>query len=112
MALQQAEKDQFGIQVMQELSKTPYACSSLTLLNGGTANFLFRGILTQPLSDGTNTVIIKHSKEFVSANRNFQLDISRCVCFPFFYIFVHFLLYALLRLLSRNMLILDNVLAL
>nr|QCL09110.1 DmxR19 [Cryptosporiopsis sp. 8999] len=79
MALQQAEKNQFGTQIAQELSETLYACSSLTLLSGGTANFLFRGVLAQPLQDGTKTIIIKHSKEFVSANRHFQLDVSRCV---------------------------------
>jgi hypothetical protein len=80
MALQQEEKEQFGIQIAQELSQTIYACSSLTVLNGGSANFLFRGILVQPLQDGSNTVVVKHCKEFVAANRNFKLDISRCVC--------------------------------
>ena len=84
MALQKVEKDQFGIQIAQELSQTLYACSSLTLLSGGTANFLFRGTLAQQLQDGTKTVIIKHSKEFVAANRHFQLDVSRCVGFLFF----------------------------
>ncbi len=83
MALQQAEKDLFGIQIMQELSQTPYACSSLTVMHGGTANFLFRGVLASPLPNGTKTIVLKHSKEFISANRNFQLDISRCVRSPF-----------------------------
>jgi hypothetical protein len=83
MALQQAEKEEFGIQVMQELSQTPYACSSLTLMHGGTVNFLFRGVLASPLPKGTKTVVFKHSKEFISANRNLQLDISRCVRFRF-----------------------------
>jgi len=79
MALQQIEKEQFGIQISQQLSQTTYACSSLTVLSGGTANFLFRGILAQPLQNGTKTVVIKHSKEYVAANRNFKLDVSRCV---------------------------------
>jgi hypothetical protein len=85
MALQQVEKEQFGIEIAKELSQTQYACSSLSLLSGGTANFLFRGILAQPLQDGRKTVIIKHSKEFVSVNRNFHLDVSRYVgyLFPF-----------------------------
>jgi hypothetical protein len=83
MALNQEEKDQFGRNIVQQLSQTPYACPSLTILSGGTANFLFRGTLSQPLPDGAKTVVVKHSKKFVSANRNFQLDISRCVSFPF-----------------------------
>jgi hypothetical protein len=81
MALQPVEKEQFGIQIAQQLSQTRYACSSLTVLNGGTANFLFRGILAQPLEDGTKTVVLKHAKDFVAANRNFELDVSRCVRF-------------------------------
>jgi hypothetical protein len=80
MALNQKEKEQFGLNIVHHLSQTPYACSSLNVLSGGTANFLFRGLLARPLPDGTKTVVIKHSKEFVSANRNFKLDTSRCVC--------------------------------
>jgi hypothetical protein len=79
MAIQPAEKERFGIQIMQDLSKTPYACSSLAILSGGTANFLFRGSLIQPLHNGAKTIIVKHSKEYVSANRDFPLDISRCI---------------------------------
>jgi hypothetical protein len=79
MAFQKEEKDQLVVQLVQELSHTPYACSSLTQLSGGTANFLFRGILAHPLPDGTQTVVVKHSKEFVAANRNFSLEVSRCV---------------------------------
>jgi hypothetical protein len=83
MALNQEEKERFGLNIVHQLSQTPYACPSLKLLSGGTANFLFQGVLAQPLSDGAQTVVVKHSKEFVSANRNFQLDISRCVGFSF-----------------------------
>ncbi|TAQ85260.1 hypothetical protein B7494_g6422 [Chlorociboria aeruginascens] len=79
MSLQQVEKDQIGLDIAKELFQTQYACSSLSLLSGGSANFLFRGILAQPLQDGRKTVIIKHFKEFISANRNFHLDISRCL---------------------------------
>lgn len=80
----QAEKEELFAQLLQDLSQTPYACSSLAQLSGGTANFVFRGILAQPISsqDGTGaskTVIIKHSMEFVSGNRNFLLDVSRSV---------------------------------
>jgi hypothetical protein len=76
MALNQEEKEQFGISIVHQLSQTPYACPSLEILSGGTANFLFRGVLVQPLPDGTRTIVVKHSRDFVSANRNFKLDIS------------------------------------
>ncbi|KAM7195407.1 hypothetical protein V8F33_006748 [Rhypophila sp. PSN 637] len=55
------------------LSKTRYACSSVTRLTGGTANYVYRGTLMKPLSwpDADNggpaktTVIIKHSTDFI-----------------------------------------------
>jgi len=85
--LDQAEKDQLSAQILQELSQTRYACSSLTPLSGGTANFVFRGILTQPFSlpqeDGipttTESVVVKHTTAFASVNRDFPLHVSRCV---------------------------------
>ncbi|KAH1419427.1 hypothetical protein KXX32_008763 [Aspergillus fumigatus] len=64
--------------VSQELSKTPYECSSLTRLSGGTANFVYRGVLARPLQDGTKTIIIKHGEEFVASNRDFKLTTDRC----------------------------------
>lgn len=65
--------------VSQELSKTPYESSSLTRLSGGTANFVYRGVLARPLQDGTKTIIIKHGEEFVASNRDFKLTTDRCV---------------------------------
>jgi hypothetical protein len=81
MALNNQEKEHIGLAITHQLSHTPYACSSLQPLNGGTTNFLFRGVLSQPLSHGRETVVVKHSKNFVSENRNFALNISRCVVF-------------------------------
>ncbi|EAQ88958.1 hypothetical protein CHGG_05577 [Chaetomium globosum CBS 148.51] len=46
--------------VLQGLSNTEYACSSLTPLSGGLANFTFKGSLTKPLPDGTKEVAVKH----------------------------------------------------
>jgi hypothetical protein len=40
--------------------------------------------LAQLLPDGTETVVVKHTKGFVSANRNFELDVERCVGFVSF----------------------------
>jgi hypothetical protein len=65
--------------VSQELSETPYECSSLTRLSGGTANFVYRGILARPLQDGTKTIIVKHGEDFVASNREFKLTTDRCV---------------------------------
>lgn len=84
--LEQAELDKLSTRTKQQLSSTSYACTSLTVLSGGTANFVFRGILAEPLlisRNGTVTtvksVIIKHSTGFVAVNRDFPLDVSRCV---------------------------------
>jgi hypothetical protein len=65
--------------VLQELSQTTYECSSLTPLSGGTANFVYRGILARPLQDGTKTIIIKHGEDYVASNRDFKLSTDRCV---------------------------------
>ncbi|KAL4885876.1 kinase-like domain-containing protein [Aspergillus karnatakaensis] len=65
--------------VAQELSNSPYACSSLTQLSGGTANFVYRGVLSQPLPDGTTTVIVKHTEDYVASNKEFKLSAKRCL---------------------------------
>ncbi|CZR69204.1 uncharacterized protein PAC_19104 [Phialocephala subalpina] len=83
--LEQPELDQLSAEILQDLSQTAYACASLIPLSGGTCNFVFRGALAQPLSIGrddvklTKSVIVKHTTNFVSANRNFPLDASRCI---------------------------------
>ncbi|KAH8765989.1 kinase-like domain-containing protein [Diaporthe sp. PMI_573] len=81
-----ADEDLMAQTLLKELSQTRYACSDLTKLNGGTANFLYRGRLLKPLDlpDGaaesaTETVVVKHSEGFSPGNRDFLLDITRCV---------------------------------
>lgn len=81
-----ADEDLIVQALLQELSQTRYACSDLTKLNGGTANFLYRGNLLQPLDpqDGATgttgkTVVVKHSEGFSPGNRDFLLDVTRCV---------------------------------
>ncbi|KAL6879291.1 kinase-like domain-containing protein [Trichoderma novae-zelandiae] len=76
--LSEAEEDALSHQILDQLAQTPYACSTLTKLSGGTANFLYRGVLLQPLEDA-QTVVIKHSTGFAAVNRGFPLDVSRCV---------------------------------
>ncbi|KAJ5933560.1 hypothetical protein N7454_005889 [Penicillium verhagenii] len=68
------EKDEIRDQIAKELSQTPFECISLTRLSGGTANFVYRGVLT---SSG-DSIIIKHSKDYVASNPNFKIDITRC----------------------------------
>ena len=88
--LDQPENDELSSRVSQHLSHTRYACSSLTRLSSGTTNFVFRGILAQPLlryQDGmtasaAHTIIVKHSTDYVAVNRDFPLDVSRCVITP------------------------------
>ncbi|KAK3301603.1 kinase-like domain-containing protein [Chaetomium strumarium] len=65
-------------EILQDLSGTEYACSSLEPLSGGTANFLFKGILTRRLPDGTQEVAVKHGKAFVASMPDFQLSTARC----------------------------------
>ncbi|OJI82397.1 hypothetical protein ASPTUDRAFT_192642 [Aspergillus tubingensis CBS 134.48] len=65
--------------VSQELAGTQYASSSLTPLSGGTANFVYRAQLDQPLPDGTKSVIVKHTEAFIALNREFKLPAERCL---------------------------------
>ncbi|KAK3293562.1 kinase-like domain-containing protein [Chaetomium fimeti] len=80
--LSKTEEQAIADRIVEELSQTPYALSSITQLHGGTANFVFRGTLAKPLpaedESTATTVIIKHSTEFVAINRDFPLDVTRC----------------------------------
>ncbi|KAK7923162.1 hypothetical protein PG985_007233 [Apiospora marii] len=79
-----AEEHTLAQRVRDQLAPTPYAVSALAKLSGGTANFLYRGTLLQPLTggsgtaEGTKTVVVKHSTDSVAINRDFPLDITRC----------------------------------
>ncbi|KAI1170920.1 kinase-like domain-containing protein [Nemania sp. FL0916] len=77
--LTQAEEQALIQKVLHRLEGSSYACSALTKLSGGTANFLYRGDLIQPLGSGAaETVIVKVSTDYVAINRDFPLDITRC----------------------------------
>lgn len=73
MSLDTTIEDESKNQISQALPKH-FACSSLTRLSGGTANFVYRGLL----SDTTKSIIIKHTKEHSASNPNFKIDIQRC----------------------------------
>jgi hypothetical protein len=81
--LTEAEEKVLAQHLLGQLSQTPYACAAVIKLSGGTANFVYRGNLIQPLRKdtdlaATNTVVIKHSTGFTAINREFTLDITRC----------------------------------
>jgi hypothetical protein len=68
--LEPAEEDAIPMQLLQQLSRTPYVCSSLSSpLSSRPGNLVYRGILAQPIrtQDGATvqTIIIKHSTDSV-----------------------------------------------
>ncbi|KAL1854448.1 hypothetical protein VTK73DRAFT_8745 [Phialemonium thermophilum] len=84
------ELDELRARVLQFLADTPYACSSIAPISGGSVNFVFRGLLCEPQTlprsttqdaspeAAARTVVIKHGAGFLFANRDFQLDVTRC----------------------------------
>ncbi|OQD72107.1 hypothetical protein PENPOL_c001G00212 [Penicillium polonicum] len=74
MAANTDEPDETRDKIAQQLSPTPFACSSLTRLSGGTANFVYRGTL----SSTGQSVVIKHTKDHSASNPDFKIDVTRC----------------------------------
>ncbi|KFA63469.1 hypothetical protein S40285_00386 [Stachybotrys chlorohalonatus IBT 40285] len=64
--------------IRAQLAETPYAPSALKPLTGGTANFIYRATLVQPLADGTSDVVVKHGEAYVATVPDFKLNTSRC----------------------------------
>ncbi|KAJ5753469.1 uncharacterized protein N7511_007622 [Penicillium nucicola] len=69
MATEQEIKEQ----ISQQLSRTPFACTSLTRLSGGTANFVYRGTVSP-----TESIIIKNTRDHSASNPNFKIVVDRC----------------------------------
>lgn len=68
------------------LSGTPFECSHMTQLAGGSVNFIFRGLLNVSQSRTCNgelvtvdSAIIKHTTGYLSCNKTFSLEPSRWV---------------------------------
>jgi hypothetical protein len=77
--LDEEELNSLSSQIRGHLKGSQYECSSLTLLGGGSANFVYRGVLVTPIPSGAETVIVKHTTGFLAVSRDFKIDVSRCV---------------------------------
>lgn len=71
--------DEIAANITEQLAITRLACSTLTPLTGGTANFIFKGQLLKPLNDGTAEVVIKHGEGYSASHTGLQLSTDRCV---------------------------------
>lgn len=64
MTTEDGDADAASKHVLQQLSDTVYACSSLSPLSSRPGNFVYRGVLVHPLSAKdeapVGTIIIKH----------------------------------------------------
>lgn len=65
MMLRQMAEDAKSKQILLQLARSPYACSSLLPLSSRPGNNVYRGILVQPVTardgDVAKTIIIKYS---------------------------------------------------
>ncbi|KAI9682237.1 MAG: hypothetical protein M1817_000291 [Caeruleum heppii] len=57
------------------LASTPFECTDLQRLDGGFANFTYRGTLAQSTPDGSSMVIVKHAEDLVGPD--FALSATR-----------------------------------
>ncbi|KAL3423210.1 phosphotransferase [Phlyctema vagabunda] len=73
-----ATAEELLLSVQDSLEGTPYACTALKVLTGGTGNFVYRGTLATVLPSGEETIVIKHSEGYVALHPDFKLEISRC----------------------------------
>ncbi|KAK6082666.1 phosphotransferase enzyme family protein [Seiridium cupressi] len=74
-------EDTVSAKVLQQSSRTPYACSSLTQLSSRPVNFAYRDVLSQPFTTQNGmtagSIIIKHSTDVLAARHDIQLDDQR-----------------------------------
>ncbi|KAJ5757275.1 uncharacterized protein N7511_007457 [Penicillium nucicola] len=65
--------------ILQILSDTPYACSTIQRLSGGVVNATYHGVLSRPLTDGSSEIIVKVSEDFASLSAPIELPASRSI---------------------------------
>lgn len=71
-------------EILLTLSTTPFVCSSLNKLDGGSMNYVFRGYLQKTITAvdtstaPAKTIVVKRTFDHLSVNRNFPVDVSRC----------------------------------
>ncbi|KAK5990622.1 4-hydroxytryptamine kinase-like protein [Cladobotryum mycophilum] len=82
MATTERESDPIAALILDRLSGTEYACSSLSRVNGGLMNFIYRGTLSRPLPNGATTIIAKHAEEYLSGMEGLSLSTYRSVLAP------------------------------
>lgn len=68
--------------VLKELEDTQYAASSLSTLDGGSANFIYCATLRNPLPGDVREVTIKHGESYVAQHPDFSWSMLRCVSGP------------------------------
>lgn len=66
--------------VLRYLAETPFASSRVDSLSGGTANYIFRLHLERPYK-GIQTLVLKHGKAWLPADKSFALSLERQVIF-------------------------------
>ena len=71
--------DEIKSEVFEWLKGTRYASTSLEPLLGGSANFIYRAHLSEPLEDGTAEVLVKHGEGYMASHPANKLATDRCV---------------------------------
>jgi hypothetical protein len=71
--------DEIKSEIFTWLNRTRYASNTLEILPGGAANFIYRAQLSQPLSDGTTEVLIKHGEGYMAKHPANKISTERCV---------------------------------
>ena len=64
--------------VLSYLSSTPFACTSVTALSGGSANYVYRLHLAEEYN-GRRALVLKHAKPYARTAKDFALHVTRQV---------------------------------
>lgn len=74
-----AKNIQLEVEVFDWLKGTRYASTSIEPLAGGSANFVYKVKLEEPLEDGTSTVLVKHGEAYMAVAPQNNMPLQRCV---------------------------------